>query len=219
MRMPIFMQSHASSSTTLIFALQCILYNNKKECDMRKIVETSFLLLTLCTATLTLSSCASSSDEGTEVSYAYNNPPPPPNYSERLAPTIASKEKIVVVDPRVHAWGAYENGNLVRSGLATSGSSWCPDTGKPCRTSSGQFRVYSLGDETCKSKIFPIPKGGAPMPYCMFFHGGQALHGVHSGEVVEGNISHGCVRLQVSDAEWLRYNFVNVGTKVVVKPY
>jgi lipoprotein-anchoring transpeptidase ErfK/SrfK len=27
------------------------------------------------------------------------------------------------------------------------------------------------------------------------------------------------VRMHVSDAEWLRYNFVNVGTKVIVKPY
>jgi lipoprotein-anchoring transpeptidase ErfK/SrfK len=45
------------------------------------------------------------------------------------------------------------------------------------------------------------------------------LHGVPDGEVVEGNISHGCVRMHVVDAEWLRYSFVNYGTKVVVKPY
>lgn len=187
---------------------------------MQKKLKNSFILLTLCTATLALSSCSTTTDTSSASgsnTYAYN--PPPPDYSSRLASNIDAKGKVVVVDPRVHAWGAYENGNLVKAGIATAGSSWCPDIGRPCRTSAGQFRVYSLGDETCKSKIFPVPKGGAPMPYCMFFHGGQALHGVHAGEVVEGNISHGCVRLQVSDAEWLRYNFVNVGTKVVVKPY
>ena len=55
------------------------------------------------------------------------------------------------------------------------------------------------------------------MPYCMYFHGGQALHG--SYEVVNGNISHGCVRLHVNDARWLRFNFAEPGTKVIIKPY
>jgi lipoprotein-anchoring transpeptidase ErfK/SrfK len=142
------------------------------------------------------------------------------DYSSRLPSTITPGQKVVVIDPRVHAWGAYDSsGNLIKSGLATAGSNWCPDLGRPCRTSSGTFRVQSLGAADCKSKIFPMPKGGAPMPYCMFFHGGQAMHGVSEGEVVEGNISHGCVRLHVADAEWLRFNFVDVGTKVEVKPY
>jgi lipoprotein-anchoring transpeptidase ErfK/SrfK len=189
-------------------------------------MRNTFLTVTaLCTATLALSSCSSLSgpDGGSYGgSYAHNNRSsysPPADYSSRLSPTIASTEKVVVVDPRSHAWGAYENGSLVKAGQATAGSGWCPDLGRPCHTSTGTFRVLSLGGPDCKSKIFPRPRGGAPMPYCMFFHGGQALHGVSEGEVVDGNISHGCVRLHVVDAEWLRFNFVNVGTKVVVKPY
>ena len=55
------------------------------------------------------------------------------------------------------------------------------------------------------------------MPYCMYFHGNQALHGSH--ETADANISHGCVRLHVGDAEWIRFNFANVGTKVIIKPY
>lgn len=183
-------------------------------------VGSSLSILALCSVTLALSSCSSmssdmSSDGG---SYAYNTAPA--DYSSRLSPTIPAGEKVVVVDPRTHAWGAYDSsGNLVKAGQATAGSDWCPDIGRPCHTSSGHFRVMSLGGPECKSKIFPVPRGGAPMPYCMFFHGGQALHGVSEGEVVDGNISHGCVRLHVADAEWLRFNFVNVGTKVIVKPY
>ena len=180
-------------------------------------VRSSLSILALCTVALAVSSCSSMSDTSDGGSYAYNAPS---DYSSRLSPSIASGEKVVVVDPHAHAWGAYDrSGNLVKSGLATAGSEWCPDIGRPCRTSIGHFRVSSLGGPECKSKIFPVPKGGAPMPYCMFFHGGQALHGVSEGEVVEGNISHGCVRLHVADAEWLRFNFVDVGTKVVVKPY
>lgn len=174
----------------------------------------------LAAATVTLNACSSMSDDmGSgygESSYSYNAPA---DYSSRLPQTVSSHDKMVLVDPRVHAWGAYQNGELVRSGLATAGSSWCPDIGRPCRTKVGHFRVQTLGAADCKSKIFPVPRGGAPMPYCMFFNGGQALHGVPSGEVVEGNISHGCVRMTVSDAEWLRFNFVNIGTKVQVNPY
>ena len=55
------------------------------------------------------------------------------------------------------------------------------------------------------------------MPYCMFFNGGQALHGSPGG-VMLGNESHGCVRMFVSDAEWLRYEFVD-WPEVIVLPY
>jgi lipoprotein-anchoring transpeptidase ErfK/SrfK len=149
-------------------------------------------------------------------STSYYSSPSSDVYS-RLPSTIASSGKVVVVDPRVHAWGAYNNGTLVKAGLATAGSSWCPDIGRPCKTKAGTFRINSLGSADCKSSLYPLPDGGAPMPYCMFFNGSQGLHG--SNQVVEGNISHGCVRMNTSDAEWLRFNFANVGTKVVVHPY
>jgi lipoprotein-anchoring transpeptidase ErfK/SrfK len=135
-------------------------------------------------------------------------------------------EKVIIVSPNAHAWGAYSaDGHLVRWGIATCGRGWCPDIHRHCRTKSGTFRIYSMGDSSCISRKFPVPDGGAPMPYCMYFNGGQALHG--SYEVVYGNASHGCVRLHVSDARWLRYHFVEGpnssngyrGTKVIIRPY
>lgn len=160
---------------------------------------------------------------GADVQSTRPNPlvaQPTPDYTERLPHHISTTEKEVLVDPNVHAFGAYNSdGELVRAGLVSAGSDWCPDLGRRCHTASGTFRVNSLGSPHCKSSMFPIPHGGAPMPYCMFFHRNQALHGSPDHEVVEGNISHGCVRMHVFDAEWLRYNFVNVGTKVVVRPY
>lgn len=174
---------------------------------------------------VTLALCSCASNRGTGLAsyssgYLDNPAAAAPDYAMRIPQHINTGEKTVIVDPRVHAWGAYSaNGELVKAGIASAGSDWCRDLGRPCHTSSGSFRVYSLGAPDCKSRIFPIPKGGAPMPYCMFFNNGQALHGVPSSEVGEGNYSHGCVRLQVGDAEWLRYNFVNVGTRVIVKPY
>jgi len=137
------------------------------------------------------------------------------------------EEKLVIVDLNQHAWGAYDSdGTLVRWGPATGGKDYCPDIGRGCRTKSGSFRVYSLGSSKCVSSKFPVPRGGAPMPYCMFFNGGQALHG-SPGQVLKGNASHGCVRLFVPDAEWLRYDFIEPpreyndyrGTRVDVLPY
>lgn len=168
---------------------------------------------------LLLSGCSTYSTSYRSGMASARMTPPHIDYAARLPQSIDSQGKVVVVDPRVHAWGAYANGGLVKGGLATAGSPWCSDTKRPCRTSVGSFRIFSLGSPNCKSNLYPVGRGGAPMPYCMFFHGAQALHGSPSNHVVDDNISHGCVRMNVSDAEWLRYNFATVGTKVIVRPY
>ncbi len=130
------------------------------------------------------------------------------------------KEKVILIDPRAHAWGAYNaDGMLVKGGIATAGADYCPDEGRPCRTNVGTFRVYSLGEGDCRSRTYPIGKGGSLMPYCMFFNKGQSLHGSPDQMMVDANISHGCVHMRIPDAEWLRYEFARVGTKVVVLPY
>jgi hypothetical protein len=145
----------------------------------------------------------------------------PERYAARLPQNVnVNGEKTIVVDPRSFAWGAYgEDGNLVKAGIATAGGDYCPDDGAPCRTRVGTFRISALGDVNCRSHTYPRPEGGALMPYCMFFHGGESLHGSPDRMLVEANVSHGCVHLRIPDAEWIRYNFAQVGTKVVVMPY
>ena len=169
-------------------------------------------------SSLLLASCAQHS---TTSPYSYSGYSPSTDYAARIPQTIDTKgEKVVVVDPRAHVWGAYNpDGSLVRAGLATAGGDWCADTGRSCRTGVGSFRIYSLGDGECISKIYPLPEGGGLMPYCMFFNNGEALHGSPEGTVIEDNVSHGCVRMHIPDAEWLRYNFVEIGTRVIVRSY
>ena len=108
-------------------------------------------------------------------------------------------------------WEAYDDeGNLVNSGRVSGGKSYCPDIHRSCRTVQGTFTIYSKKGSGCRSSRFPVGKGGAPMPYCMFFHGGYALHG--SNDVPNHNASHGCVRMPPDQAEWLNHNFVRVGS-------
>jgi lipoprotein-anchoring transpeptidase ErfK/SrfK len=138
---------------------------------------------------------------------------------------IDDNEKQVIIDQDKLAWGAYDDhGQLVKWGPIASGRDKCPDSANSCKTLTGIYRVFSKENEKCKSDIFPIGKGGARMPYCMYFHKGFALHG--SDDMPGFRASHGCVRMFIRDAKWLNEQFVDstneknniLGTKVVVRP-
>lgn len=105
----------------------------------------------------------------------------------------------------------------VKSGRASGGRSYCPDVGRSCKTPAGTFYIQSKGGAGCRSSRYPVGKGGAKMPYCMFFSRYYAVHG--SYDVPPRNASHGCIRVTPSDALWLHRNFMDIGTKVIVKPY
>jgi L,D-transpeptidase ErfK/SrfK len=127
------------------------------------------------------------------------------------------KTIIVSVNPKVLAWGAYNSqGTLQGWGPVSGGQEWCRDVGRGCRTSLGNFAIYQKQGRGCVSTKFPLGRGGAPMPYCMFFNKGFALHG--SYDVPGYNASHGCVRIFIPDAKWLNQEFVsNDRVRVIVK--
>ena len=135
-------------------------------------------------------------------------------------------EKQIIVDQDKLAWGAYDaQGQLVKWGPIASGGDKCSDNSSPtCRTMTGIFRIFSKEGDRCKSNVFPIGKGGAKMPYCMYFHKGLALHG--SADIPGYRASHGCVRMFTRDAKWLNEEWVSstsaktqtIGTKVVIRP-
>lgn len=123
-----------------------------------------------------------------------------------------------VFEPGKSAFAAYDsNGDLVKSGRASGGMAYCDDIYRSCRTPVGTFRVHSKGDADCISRKYPVGEGGAPMPYCMYFNGGYAIHG--SYYVPNHPASHGCIRLIPATAQWLHQNFIRVGTVVKVHPY
>ncbi|BCA95933.1 enhanced entry protein EnhA [Legionella antarctica] len=127
--------------------------------------------------------------------------------------------KVFVFDPKATAWAAYDaQGNRLKTGSASGGKDFCEDSGRPCRTVTGNFRVYSKKGEDCKSSLYPLEtNGGAKMPYCMHFSGAYSIHAAY--EVPSYNASHGCIRVLPSAAKWLNESFMDIGTSVVVKPY
>ncbi len=126
--------------------------------------------------------------------------------------------KTIIFSYDANAWGAYDqNGRLVRWGPASGGRGYCSDIDSRCRTPAGTYTIYEKQGPDCISTKFPVGEGGAPMPYCMFFNGGYALHG--SFDVPGYHASHGCVRLFIEDARWLNEEFTPGGTtRVIVLP-
>ena len=131
----------------------------------------------------------------------------------------ATGKKVFIFDPKATAWAAYDaQGVRVKTGSASGGMDYCEDVGRPCRTVTGTYRVYSKKGEDCKSSLYPIETGGgARMPYCMHFSGGYSIHAAY--EVPNYNTSHGCIRVLPGAARWLNQDFMNVGTTVIVRPY
>lgn len=133
-------------------------------------------------------------------------------FPEYIDPT---GKRLVLIDISDQAFAAYNSdGVMVHWGPISSARGYCPDTGEKCTTVLGNFHVTRKQGAGCKSNTYPIGKGGSPMPYCMFFHKGYAIH----GSTLPGfPASHGCIRLMYKDAEWLNKGFANIYTQVVVQ--
>lgn len=128
-----------------------------------------------------------------------------------------SGENLLYIDLDKYAFGAYDNnGNLVFWGPASGGADYCPEMHGPCRSATGLYRIYRKQGADCTSSEYPVATiGGAPMPYCMHYYRGYAIHG--STLTGFANRGRGCIRLFYDDAKWLNQNFIDVGTKVIVK--
>ena len=124
-------------------------------------------------------------------------------------------KKLIYVSIHQQAFGAYnEKGDLIHWGPISAGRDYCPDVARSCKTATGNYRIFRKQGEDCESSKFPVEtNGGAPMPYCMHYYKGFALH----GSTLPGyNGSHGCIRLFFDDAEWLNKDFADIGTPITV---
>jgi LysM repeat protein len=101
---------------------------------------------------------------------------------------------------------AYEGETLVRSTLISSGL-W------PNTTVVGTFYIYlKYGSQRMVGPGYDLPG----VPYVMYFYQGYALHGTYWHNNFGHPMSHGCVNMPTTEAEWA-FNWAPVGTPVTVQ--
>lgn len=89
---------------------------------------------------------------------------------------------------------AYEGDNAVYSAIVSTGTAKHP-------TVTGRYRIqrkYRYDDMSYPGE-YHLPD----VPYVMYFYGGYALHGTYWHNNFGTPMSHGCVNLTISDAQWL----------------
>ncbi len=115
--------------------------------------------------------------------------------------------KQVVVDLSDQMTYAYQDGVLIRSLRVSTG---LPGT----TTVLGDYKVYHM----LESQRMVGPGYDLPgVPYVMYFYQGYALHGTYWHNNFGHPMSHGCVNMPTSEAEWFYKNFVEIGTPVHVQ--
>jgi hypothetical protein len=112
-----------------------------------------------------------------------------------------------------------KEGKRVMTGSGSAGVDVCEENAaQSCRTITGAFHIYNKKGLECRSGEYPVDtKGGAKMPYCMYFYRGFTIHAAY--EVPEHPSSHGCIRILPSAAKWLNEQFLQIGSKVIVLAY
>jgi LysM repeat protein len=101
---------------------------------------------------------------------------------------------------------AYEGQRAVYWATVSTGLARTP-------TVKGRFRIYSKYRSTTMSG--PGYRY-SNVPYVMFFYRGYSIHGCYWHNNFGSPMSHGCVNMKISDAQWV-YNWAPVGTLVVVR--
>jgi lipoprotein-anchoring transpeptidase ErfK/SrfK len=119
------------------------------------------------------------------------------------APTTTGRS--ILVDTSQQRIYAYENGEMVHTHLVSTGLPATP-------TVLGDYSVYVkyVADDMSGPDYF-LPQ----VPYTMYFYQGYGIHGTYWHNSFGRPMSHGCVNLPTSEAEWF-FNFASVGTPVRV---
>ena len=98
---------------------------------------------------------------------------------------------------------AYEDNTLVNSFLVSTGVAAHP-------TVTGQYYIYVKYVSTLMTGPgYYLPD----VPYTMYFYEGYGIHGTYWHNNFGNPMSHGCVNMRTSEAEWM-FNWASVGTLV-----
>jgi len=121
------------------------------------------------------------------------------------APTGDGKR--FVIDLSEQRLYAYEGDTMVRTTLVSTGLPRTP-------TVIGTYYIYlRYSSQHMRGPGYSLPG----VPYVQYFYKGYGLHGTYWHNNFGQPMSHGCVNLPTSEAEWA-YNWATIGTPVIVQP-
>ncbi len=132
-------------------------------------------------------------------------PTMPSNYGVQIPDEVDENTRWIDVDLSDQMVYAYVGENIVNSFLVSTGLPLTP-------TVIGQFHIW--GKYRYANMVGPgynLPN----VPFTMYFYKGYGLHGTYWHDNFGYPMSHGCVNMRTSEAEWI-YDFASVGTLVNV---
>ncbi len=156
------------------------------------------------TATATHTPTATATATATKTRKPTKTPVPPTDVPEESIP-IDLSGRWIDINLSEQVLYAYDDQTVVASFLVSTGTSAHP-------TVTGQYKVYVKYRYTDMSGPgYYLPD----VPYTMYFYSGYGIHGTYWHDNFGTPMSHGCVNMRTSDAEWL-FNWSSVGTVVNV---
>jgi lipoprotein-anchoring transpeptidase ErfK/SrfK len=136
--------------------------------------------------------------------------PPAPAPPPTPVPGVVSEIGVgrwIDVDLSEQRLTAYEDDVPVRWVTVSTGLPATP-------TPEGQFRIYvKFVADDMEGPGYYLQD----VPYAMYFYLGYGVHGTYWHDNFGQPMSHGCVNLPTSEAEWL-FNWASVGTLVNIHP-
>jgi lipoprotein-anchoring transpeptidase ErfK/SrfK len=159
------------------------------------------------TPTLTPTPTATNTALPTSTPYPTNTPKPQPTAAPYVPPSpqpaAYNDGHWIDIDLGDQMLYAYDGDSLVASFVVSTGTAAYP-------TVTGQFAVYVKYRYTDMSGPgYYLPD----VPYTMYFYSGYGIHGTYWHNNFGTPMSHGCVNMRTSDAEWI-FNFSSIGTVV-----
>jgi lipoprotein-anchoring transpeptidase ErfK/SrfK len=130
---------------------------------------------------------------------------PPPSSSSSFPEDISSKERWIEVDLSGQWMKVYKGKKVVKTFSVSTGLPGTP-------TVTGTFYIHTmLLAQDMAGPGYYLPD----VPFVMYFYKNYAIHGTYWHNNFGTPMSHGCVNMRTSEADWL-FSYVKIGTRVVV---
>lgn len=141
----------------------------------------------------------------TIVPAAGGSAPAPAPAPAPVSPPVASGQRWIDIDLSAQTLTAYEGNTPVFNTLVSTGLAF--------PTPVGTYKIlYKLPSQRMTGPGYDLPN----VPWVMYFtNRGHAIHGAYWHNNFGHPMSHGCVNMRPSEAQWL-YDFTPNGTTVVV---